>query len=183
MPCTYHDPPGWQLPPALGAFLAMFALLLATGCDVGAESTRRIQVVTAAPSRRLPTAAGSPAQANALTSPPPPASPPLGQVERQALDLAATPDAAMTPAPTQTPIVPCASRMPAGNLLALVTLEYGLSPHFEPTDLVLLARYFPVSVTFGYATEVRAVIVRPLLGLIRAMRAAGLSPTIISGYR
>jgi D-alanyl-D-alanine carboxypeptidase len=65
----------------------------------------------------------------------------------------------------------------------LVTLEYGLSRHYSPADLVALSDYLPVDVTLGYPTQVRQVIAEPLAQLIHDMQAAGLKPTIISGYR
>jgi D-alanyl-D-alanine carboxypeptidase len=73
--------------------------------------------------------------------------------------------------------------MPADDLLTIVTLEYGLSREYEPADLVPLGNYLPVRVTLGYPTEVRAVIVAPLLAMIAAMESEGLRPTLISGYR
>lgn len=89
-----------------------------------------------------------------------------------------------TPSPQPTPIGPCSQRLPDdANLLTLVTLTYGLSRAYEPADLVSLADYLPVDVTLGYPTEVRQVIIEPLVRMIDDMRAAGLQPQIISGYR
>jgi len=65
----------------------------------------------------------------------------------------------------------------------LVTLEYGLSRDFVPDDLVPLADYLSTTTTLGYPTEVRQILVEPLVQMIRDMQAAGLEPTIISGYR
>lgn len=73
--------------------------------------------------------------------------------------------------------------MPADDLLALVTLDYGLSRDFAPADLVPLAGYFSPEITLGYPNEVRQIIIGPLVDMISAMKAAGLQPTIISGYR
>lgn len=89
-----------------------------------------------------------------------------------------------TPTPTATPIGPCSQRIPQpDNLLALVTLTYGLSPQAAPPDLVDLNDYLPVDVTLGYPTQLRVIVVEPLTRLLNDMQAAGLHPQIISGYR
>jgi D-alanyl-D-alanine carboxypeptidase len=93
------------------------------------------------------------------------------------------PTATPLPTPTPTPIGPCDERMPADDLFTIVTLTYGLSRHYQPDDLVLLTDYLPPDVTLGYPTEVREIILEPLIQLISAMHAAGLQPQIISGYR
>jgi D-alanyl-D-alanine carboxypeptidase len=87
------------------------------------------------------------------------------------------------PSPTQTPIPPCSERTPVDNLLTLVTLEFGLSRDYVPNDLVPLSDYFPRFVTKGYPTKVREVVVHPLSRMFSDMHAAGLNPTIISGFR
>ena len=89
------------------------------------------------------------------------------------------------PSPTATfqPLADCAERIPADDLLTLVSLEYGLSREYEPADLVPLADYLPQSITLGYPTEIRQIIAEPLQNMINKMQAAGLRPTIISGYR
>ncbi len=87
----------------------------------------------------------------------------------------------LTPSPT--PIGSCTDRIPADDLLTLVTLTYSLSRHYQPADLVPLADYLPHHVTLGYPTELRQVAAGPLVEMIEAMYAAGLSPFIISGYR
>lgn len=100
-----------------------------------------------------------------------------------------TETATTTPAPTPTPSatptpVPCAERLPAREeQLTLVTRDYGLSRDYVPDDLVPLADYFPNSVTLGYPTEVRAVIIEPLQEIVGAMLKADLKPQIISGFR
>lgn len=100
-----------------------------------------------------------------------------------------TPTATVTPSPTPTPSVTptpvaCDRRLPAGDeLLTLVTRDFGLGRDFVPDDLVPLADYFPNSVTLGYPTEVRAVIIEPLQEIVGAMHAADLAPHIISGFR
>lgn len=84
---------------------------------------------------------------------------------------------------TATPVGPCSRRVPPDDLLTLVTRQYGLSRDYEPADLVPLADYFPVAVTLGFPNSVRQVIIEPLRQMMAAMEAAGLAPTIISGYR
>ena len=93
--------------------------------------------------------------------------------------------ATMTPTVTITPTpVACEQRLPPDDdLLTLVTRDYGLSREYEPGDLVALSDYFPTTVTLGYPTEVRHVIIEPLQAVIDAMHADGLRPQIISGYR
>jgi zinc D-Ala-D-Ala carboxypeptidase len=89
-----------------------------------------------------------------------------------------------TPTWTPTPIGLCNDRIPSDDdLLTLVTHEYGLGRDYEPADLVPLSDYFPVHITLGYPSEIRAVAVEPLVEMVGAMEAAGLRPFIISGYR
>lgn len=64
-----------------------------------------------------------------------------------------------------------------------MTQTYGLSKAYEPSDLVPLANFFPVGVTNGYPTELRAVVIEPLQQMISDMESIGLRPNIISGYR
>lgn len=73
--------------------------------------------------------------------------------------------------------------MPDDTLFTLVTRDFGLSRDYEPTDLVPLSDYFGAEVTLGYPTQVRAVIIEPLKRIIAAMKADGLRPQIVSGYR
>jgi D-alanyl-D-alanine carboxypeptidase len=47
----------------------------------------------------------------------------------------------------------------------------------------LLTDYLPVDVTLGYPSEIREVALQPLLTMIADMKAAGLQPQVISGYR
>jgi zinc D-Ala-D-Ala carboxypeptidase len=102
-----------------------------------------------------------------------------------------TPPATPTPLPTATPTItpsptpigPCSRRVPPDDLLTLVTRQYGLSRDYEPADLVPLADYFPVTVTLGFPNSVRHVMIEPLQQMMAGMQAAGLAPTIISGYR
>jgi len=96
-----------------------------------------------------------------------------------------TPVATSTPTstPTATPIGPCEQRLPSDPLLAIITLQYGISREFVPEDLVPLSDLLPPSVTLGYPTEIREIVSGPLVAMIGEMRAAGLEPMIISGYR
>jgi zinc D-Ala-D-Ala carboxypeptidase len=96
-----------------------------------------------------------------------------------------TPTVTPTPTltPTATPIGPCSRRVPPDDLLTLVTRQYALSRDYEPADLVPLADYFPPDVTLGFPNSVRQVIIPSLQQLIADMQAAGLAPTLISGYR
>ncbi|MDX1416018.1 MAG: M15 family metallopeptidase [Candidatus Promineifilaceae bacterium] len=88
-----------------------------------------------------------------------------------------------SPIPTETPIGTCDQRLPGNDLLAIVTLDYDISRDFKPDDLVLLTDVLPMSVTLGYPTKIRGIVLEPLLALIEDMQGAGLSPRIISGYR
>jgi D-alanyl-D-alanine carboxypeptidase len=90
--------------------------------------------------------------------------------------------AAREPA-TKEPITKCDERMPGNDLLAVVTLEYGLNRDFIPANLVPLADQVPHSVTLGYPTQVRQEILAPLVEMIDDMLSAGLYPQILSGYR
>lgn len=74
-------------------------------------------------------------------------------------------------------------RVPEDDLFTLVTRDFGLSRDYAPPDLVPLSDYFGMDVTLGYPTEVRAVIVEPLKHIVGAMKADGLTPQIVSGYR
>ncbi len=88
-----------------------------------------------------------------------------------------------TPTPTPTPVPACADRWPADPLLALVNRDYELNRDYAPPDLVPLSDHFPITVTLGFPTKVSAMILTPLQSIIQAMQAAGLHPTLISGYR
>jgi len=79
--------------------------------------------------------------------------------------------------------VACDKRVPDDGLLTIVTRDFGLSREYVPPDLAPLADYFGVDVTLGYPTEVRAAIVAPLQRIIGAMKADGLNPQVVSGYR
>lgn len=91
--------------------------------------------------------------------------------------------ATSTPTPTATAIGPCSDRHPGNDLLTLITLEYGISRDYAPSDLVDISGRFPVTVTLGYPTQVRRVVLEPLSQMVEDMIDAGLRPQIISGYR
>lgn len=89
-----------------------------------------------------------------------------------------------TGTPTATPLGPCDQRVPSDDtLLTIVTLTYAISRNYQPADLVPLADYLPVGVTLGYPTEIRRVVIEPLVEMIDDMRTAGLQPQILSAYR
>lgn len=93
------------------------------------------------------------------------------------------PTATTNPTPTPDRNIPCSQRIHDNGLLTMVTLTYGLSRDFEPRGLVSLSGYLPGDVTLGYPTELRRIVIGPLVTMIADMQAAGLQPTIISGYR
>jgi D-alanyl-D-alanine carboxypeptidase len=88
-----------------------------------------------------------------------------------------------TATPLPTPFGPCSERKPTDNLLAIVTLTYGLSRDFAPEDLVPLADVLPLHVTMGYPSQIRQVALQPLLQMIEDMQADGLYPRVLSAYR
>lgn len=96
-----------------------------------------------------------------------------------------TPTPIPTVTPTATPIVliPCRERLPDDSLLTIVTQTYGLSPEYEPDDLVSLLDYLPYEVTRGFELELRQPAVVPLVEMIDDMLASGLQPRIQSAYR
>ncbi len=84
---------------------------------------------------------------------------------------------------TTVPLVPCDERMPGGDLHAIVSTTYGISGDYVPEDLVLLTEHLPYSVSVGYPSEVRQVVLQPLVEMTNDMIAAGLQPQVLSGYR
>lgn len=89
----------------------------------------------------------------------------------------------VVPTPTATPIGVCSQRIPGDDLFTLVTQTYNLSRDYEPNDLVLLTDHLPMDVTLGYPSEIREVALLSLVTLINDMKAEGLQPQILSGYR
>lgn len=93
------------------------------------------------------------------------------------------PTATTVPTPTPNREIACSQRIPDNGLLTIVTLTYGVSRDYEPAGLVDLSGYLPNDVTLGYPTQLRRVVINPLVEMITDMQAAGLKPVIISGYR
>lgn len=89
----------------------------------------------------------------------------------------------VVPTPTATPIGVCSQRNPSDNLFTLVTQTYNLSRNYAPQDLILLTDHLPIDVTLGYPSEIREVALQPLITMINDMKAEGLQPQILSGYR
>lgn len=84
--------------------------------------------------------------------------------------------------PTATPIGPCNERMP-NDIFAIVTQTYGLSPQYEPDDIISMNDDLPYSVHLGIPMRIRKLIL-PVLGqMVDDMLAAGLRPLVVSGYR
>ena len=94
-----------------------------------------------------------------------------------------TATATRTATASPTPIGACIDRNPAEGELALVTLVYGISREYKPSDLVNLGDHIPLRVTLGYPSQVRQSVIEPLSQMINDMLEAGLEPQIISGYR
>lgn len=106
-----------------------------------------------------------------------------------------------TPGPTPTPtlwptvtrqvlppeiaggLLPCSQRAVPDDLSVLVTQQFALPETYAPADLVSLDDHFSDSVTVGIENQVRQIILDPLRQIIDAMHAAGLKPSILSGYR
>jgi zinc D-Ala-D-Ala carboxypeptidase len=156
--------------------------LLLTGCQ--SFQTEPAAVVEMAPVTAVATAVSpSPSPTLTATRPnrqvtvAPPASP--TPIPTQATPTPVPP----TITPTATPIGLCSLRMPGDDLFTLVTQTYNLSRNYAPDDLVLLTDYLPMDVTLGYPSEIREVVLEPLLTLVADMKAAGLQPQVISGYR
>lgn len=166
--------------------------LLVIGC--GAE-TAVSQADHPPPSRtrqQFPSATSSPPAEERLASPvaeeataaPPPTITPIPTVAHTATP-SPSPTTTATAIPSSSPTAgACAARSPSSDdLLTIVTLDYGLSREYKPSDLVNLSDYLPHHVTLGYPTQLRRIAVDPLVEMIAAMETAGLHPQVISGYR
>lgn len=134
---------------------------------------------TAAPATRMPPVV---ATASPTPSPIPADAPPTATVP-PANTATPPPPATAVPSPTPDRDIPCSQRFADDGLLTVVTLTYGLSRDFEPRGLVPIDAYLPDDVTLGYPTELRRIVINPLVTMITDMQAAGLKPFIISGYR
>jgi len=140
---------------------------------------------TAPPIRPPVVSTGLPATAptHAATATITPAAPTAVPTIPPTVEPTTVPTPTTEPSPTPDRDIPCSQRIPDDGLLTMVTLTYGLSRDYEPRGLVGLSGYLPNDVTLGYPTELRRIVVNPLVEMITDMQAAGLRPTIISGYR
>ncbi len=159
----------------LNSFLLPLLVLLAACRPAAAVTAPVVAAATAEPTTRPPVVV----TASPIATLPPTATPSATATLPPQPTATASPTA--TPTPDRTLL--CSQRVPDDGLLAVVTLTYGLSRDFEPRGLVALAGYLPSSVTLGYPTELRRVVINPLTDMIAAMQAEGLEPFIISGYR
>lgn len=165
--------------------LAGLCLLIILLCACAPAATSTATRAVATPLARLPATATAtrtpipePGATRATPLPTPTDKITASPIPSQTATVTIT--ATRTPVPTPQP---CRARLPDDNLLTLVTRNFGLSRDYEPSDLVPLSDYFGPDVTLGYPTEVRAVLIQPLEAIIAAMKADGLRPQIVSGYR
>ena len=177
------------LPPPLLSWLFLIIALFLAGCESGAgivlgqnqaepaTTETRSEVVVQVVPTNTPTPSVTATVLRPPTITPIPTTTPSPTV-------VPTETPTTTPTWTPTPIGLCNDRIPPDDdLLTLVTHLYGLGRDYQPGDLVPLADYFPVNITLGYPTEIRAVAIGPLVEMVGAMEAAGLKPFIISSYR
>ena len=129
-------------------------------------------------STAAPTTEATPQMSALATAPPDPT-----DTASPTPDPSPLPSPTATLTPTATPIGPCSERLPADDLLAVVTLTYSLSRDYEPDDLLPLAKELPVQVTMGYPSQIRQVASDPLVAMISDMQEEGLRPRILSAYR
>ena len=167
--------------------LALLLWLFLTACTSAPESVAQATltkaVVSTGTAAAMPTLSPSFTLSPLSTLPPPATPTPLPTSTATATPLATltptwTPTPSLSPTPTG-----CERRIFTDDLLTIVTRTYGLSRDYAPRDLVSLSDYFPVAVTLGYPSQVRQIMVEPLVQMVTAMQAAGLEPFIISGYR
>ena len=156
--------------------IALLGLALAACRPAVAATTSVVVVATAAPQTRPPVVSTG---VSPSPSPPPAASPTASPTSEPLPTATAT----AVPSPTPDRNIPCSRRVPDDGLLTVVTLTYGLSRDYEPRGLVPLSAYLPGEVTLGYPTELRYIVINPLVDMITDMQAAGLQPVVISGYR
>lgn len=78
----------------------------------------------------------------------------------------------------------CLERKPsADDLLTIVTETYGLSPVYQPADLLPLDSSLTYDSVYGADLRLREVALAPLVDMIHAMQATGLRPIIYSAFR
>lgn len=173
-----------------GVFGLVLMILLLLGCQPSPTAGEKSP--TAADAMVNPITAATPRvtarvnqEGNERASPPPSPTTIPTATSTPTPRATATPTVTATalPTATATAVGPCDQRIPEDNLLTILTLEYGVSRDYVPKDLVPLAGHLPSSVTLGYPTEIRQVVLDPLIQMIDEMHAVGLEPTIISGYR
>lgn len=156
----------------------LFALLVAlAACRPAVVATPpMVAAVPASPTVRPPVVS---------TGVPPSPTPPPTLTPTATVTPVPEPTATPTPTPSATPdrTIACSQRIPDDGLLTVVTLTYGLSRDYVPRGLVPLDGYLPKEVTLGYPTELRRIVINPLVAMITDMQAAGLKPFVISGYR
>ncbi|MCP5093970.1 MAG: M15 family metallopeptidase, partial [Chloroflexi bacterium] len=170
--------------------------ILSTSIPVAALSTPLEPVATPMPTETAPPPATPPSQPTVTETAVPPttlpsATPLPNNTATPTLTPSSTIPADASPTRTLLPIptlpittdLRCEDRVPANDLLVVITKTYGMSKTFTPEDLVPLSDYFPHEITLGYPTEVRAIIIDPLLAIMNDMKAAGLQPQLLSGYR
>lgn len=170
--------------------LTAYCLLLTffiTSCTGSPQQIAEITATVGGNAAALPTLTVTPVitvtPSPVATLPPPPTLTPIPTATHTATPAAtATPTATPTPTATATPSS-CEQRIFSDDLFTIVTQTYGLSRDYQPSDLVDLDDYFPVTITLGYPTQVRQIIVTSLVQMVADMQAAGLAPFIISGYR
>jgi len=170
------------------SLITMIGIIMITSCistdtvdTQSGQSDMKLAVVHTKVQPDTPTIGNTPTPS--ATKPPPPATPTMLPTMTQAPSPTFSPTEMPAPTPTPTPIGPCAERMPEESLYTLVNADYGLSRYYAPPDLVALSDYLPNSVTLGYPTMLRRIVIPSLVQMIGEMQAAGLNPTIISGYR
>ncbi len=171
--------------------LLLLALIALAGCQSAETPTPTIVVPPLSQPQITPTGA------SAEVLPPNPT--PIATVA--AVALQPTPTLGVPPSPTTLVIPPtplptpttdplslppgdlaCSQRM-GDDLMTVVTKTYGLSGDYAPTDLVPLSDYLPQHVTLGYPTEVRQIMVEPLVQMVTDMQTTGLQVWVMSGYR
>jgi LAS superfamily LD-carboxypeptidase LdcB len=165
----------------LGPFLLLATLLMLGACAPSAITEPAVVAGVATISPTQPVTL-PPVVSTGL--PPTPAPPPTDIPTATTTPRPSpSPTATTRPSPTPNRDIPCGQRIPDNGLLTVVTLTYGLSRDYEPPGLVDLSGYLSSDVTLGYPTQLRRVVINPLVAMITDMQAAGLKPVIISGYR
>jgi D-alanyl-D-alanine carboxypeptidase len=178
-------------------FLGM-VLILATGCSIDEDSSRTVTtgvksetatisistpyvLPTQEKIETFPEASATPEPIATKKPKPPPPTPTPIPTSTQIPTPTKTATATVIPSPTKAGR--CSDRIPADELLTLVTSEYAISADYVPGDLVYLSNFLSTGITRGYNTQLRRIAVPSLLQMIADMQREGLAPEIISGYR